>query len=577
MRITNKLGLSVALLVAATACTPSEPGTPADAIYVNANVVTMNDAQPRAEAIAIKDGQILAVGTRRDVEAHRGQATTVTDLEGRTVTPGFIDGHGHLSAVGVAQVAANLNPPPDGKVDSVAALQQSLRDWMSTSTIPERYGVIFGFGYDDSQLAELRHPTRDELDAVSTDLPVYILHQSGHLGAANSKALEIAGLGAATPDPAGGVIQRRTGSQEPNGVLEEAAHFGALAKIVFVHLGPEQALATTRAGLEAYASFGYTTAQDGGTTPGLVAGYAAAAEQQALTIDVVSYVYTHTIRPTDTFMQGPYFGRQYNNGYRIAGVKLNLDGSPQGKTAWLTQPYFEPPPGKDPSYRGYPAFENEQVVAYLEQAFENDWQVMAHVNGDAAVDQYLDALAEVNTRIPVGGRRTIAIHAQTARADQLDRMKELEVMPSFFAAHTFYWGDWHRDSVLGPERAANISPTGWARERDMIFTSHHDAPIIPPNAMRVLWATVNRTTRSGLVLGPDQRVDPETGLKALTIWAAWQSREEDRKGSIEAGKLADLVVLSDDPLTIDPAGIADITVLRTIKNGQEVYRAGGGQ
>jgi len=356
-------------------------------------------------------------------------------------------------------------------------------------------------------------------------------------------------------------------------VLEEAAHFGALGKIVFVHLGPEQALATTKAGLDAYASFGYTTAQDGGTTPALVAGYVAAAEQHALTIDVVSYVYINTIRPTDTFMQGPYFGRQYNNGYRIAGVKLNLDGSPQGKTAWLTQPYFEAPPGKDSSYRGYPAFENEQVVAFLEQAFGNDWQVMAHVNGDAALDQYLNSLAEVNTRIPISERRTVAIHAQTARADQLDRLKELGVMPSFFAAHTFYWGDWHRDSVLGPERAANISPTVWARERDMIFTTHHDAPIILPNAMRVLWATVNRTTRSGLVLGPDQCVDPETGLKALTIWAAWQYGEEDTKGSVEAGKLADLVVLSDDPLTTDRAKIADIKVLRTIKSGKEVYRS----
>lgn len=272
-------------------------------------------------------------------------------------------------------------------------------------------------------------------------------------------------------------------------------------------------------------------------------------------------------------MSGPYFGRAYNKRYRIAGVKLNLDGSPQGKTAWLTEPYFEPPKGEPSSYRGYPNMENAQVTAYVEQAFENDWQLLAHVNGDAALDQYLNALAEVSQRFPDPGRRTVAIHCQTAREDQVERMKELHVMPSFYTAHTFYWGDWHRDSVLGPKRAQNISPTGWARARDMIFTVHHDAPVIPPSAMRVMDATVNRTTRSGLVLGPQQRVSPEVALKALTIWAAYQYFEEDRKGSITPGKLADLVVLSADPLAVPSSKIAEIRVLQTIKEGREVYRA----
>ena len=557
---------------AAQAEQPVVPATLADTIYLNANVITMNDAQPTAEAVAVKDGLILAVGSGQDVGRYRDDSTRVHDLGGNTMTPGFIDGHGHLSGVGMVAIAANLNSPPDGPVDSIAGIQQALRDWMNLPDKAVDFGVIFGNGYDDSQLQEKRHPTRDDLDAVSTELPVFVLHQSGHLVSVNSKALEVLGIDAATPDPEGGVIRRRPGSREPDGVLEENASFQALDTFILKKLAPQQALATTEAGIETYATYGYTTAQEGGGTPELIAGYLAAAEQGKLAIDVVAYVYTQALADSMDIMNGPYVGGEYRNGFRIGGLKLSLDGSPQGKTAWLTQPYFEPPHGQGPDYRGYPNMPDEKVVAYIEQAFTNGWQVLAHTNGDAALDQYLDALEQVSQRLPGSDRRSVAIHAQTARADQLDRMKQLGVMPSFFAAHTYYWGDWHRDSVLGPERAANISPTGWALERGMIFTSHHDAPVIPPNSLRVLDATVNRTTRSGQVLGPDQRVEPEVALKALTIWAAWQHGEEDSKGSIEPGKLADFVVLDGNPLSVERARLVDLKVLETIKRGETVYR-----
>lgn len=575
MTIRTTAGLGLALALGATiGCGRAGSGDLADAIYVNANVITVNDAQPRAEAIAVKDGKILAVGTRRDIERYRGDSTAVHDLGGKTVTPGFIDAHGHLSGAGIVGVAANLLPPPDGKVTSIAKLQQSLRAWMDTSVVPKTYGVIFGAGYDDSQLKEQRHPTRDELDAVSTEYPIIAMHQSGHLSVLNSRALRLVGYAAATPDPDGGVIRRRPGSREPNGVLEENAHSVALGKIILSKLGPEQALATTMAGLEEYASFGYTTAQDGGMTPALAAGYIAAGKQGKLPLDVVGYMAYPMDSAARAYMQGEYVSRDYHERFRIGGVKIMLDGSPQGKTAWLTQPYVEPPAGQDAGYRGYPNMPDERLEGYVEESYRNGWQVLAHVNGDAALDQYLDAIEKARARMPGTDRRTVAIHAQTARADQLDRMKSLEVTPSFFAAHTYYWGDWHRNSVLGPERAANISPTRWALDRGMIFTTHHDAPVIPPKAMRIFWATVNRTTRSGLVLGPEQRVSADIALKALTIWAAYQHFEEDLKGSIEPGKLADLVVLSGDPLTIDPAGIADIQVLETIKEGRTVYRRG---
>jgi predicted amidohydrolase YtcJ len=170
-------------------------------------------------------------------------------------------------------------------------------------------------------------------------------------------------------------------------------------------------------------------------------------------------------------------------------------------------------------------------------------------------------------------RRQVAIHAQTARADQVAAFQELGIFPSFFPMHTFYWGDWHRNSVLGPERGNNISPTGWAMQRGMIFSSHHDAPVAFPDSMRVLSATVTRVARgSGDVVGPEHRVAPLVALKAMTLWAAYQHFEEKSKGSIEVGKVADFVLLSDDPLAVDPLKIADIRVLETIKGGQTVYR-----
>ena len=548
------------------------PAATADRIYVNGTVITVDDAHPQAEAVAVKGGKILRVGTRAEVEALKGPATVVQDLGGKTLLPGFIDAHGHLSGVGLQAVSANLLPPPDGRNDSIPALQATYREWMASSPIPKTYGVIIGFGYDDSQLREQRHPTSADLDKVSTDLPVYAIHQSGHLGVANSKALAMIGVTADSVDPPGGHIQRKPGSKAPNGVLEENAHFAALVKLAFEHVKEEQSRALQAAGEQLYIKYGFTTAQDGATDPGNVAGYIAAAEAGRLKIDVASYPAFLSLGD-GAFMKGPYFGREYKGHFRIAGVKLTLDGSPQGKTAWLTKPYYKPPSGQKADYAGYPALKDEQVVAAVQDAFSKNWQVLAHTNGDAALDQFLNAVEQAGKAAPGTDRRPVAIHAQTARLDQVERMKALGVIPAFFSMHTFYWGDWHRDSVLGPERAANISPTGWALARGMIFTSHHDAPVAFPDSMRVLSATVNRATRSGQVLGPDQRVDPIVAIKAMTLWAAYQHFEEKTKGSIEAGKLADFVVLSDNPLTVDRAMLADLVVLETIKEGQSLYKA----
>jgi predicted amidohydrolase YtcJ len=250
-----------------------------------------------------------------------------------------------------------------------------------------------------------------------------------------------------------------------------------------------------------------------------------------------------------------------------------LDGSPQGKTAWLTKPYHVPPEGQAVDYRGYEAVPDDEAVALVNKAFSNGWQILAHCNGDAAADQFIRAIRAATKKYGKADRRPVMIHSQTVRDDQLDEMKELGIIPSFFGMHTYYWGDWHRDSVLGQERAARISPAASALKRGMIFTQHHDAPVALPSSIMILASQVNRTTRSGKVLGREQRVSVMDALKSITINAAYQYFEEKTKGSLEPGKLADFVILDKNPLKIKPMAIKDIKVVETIKEGKPIYVA----
>ena len=248
-----------------------------------------------------------------------------------------------------------------------------------------------------------------------------------------------------------------------------------------------------------------------------------------------------------------------------------LDGSPQGKTAWLTKPYLHPPHGQNETYVGYATLKDEQVQAYIEQAFESNTPLLAHANGDAAADQLINAITLANQKFGKEDRRSVMIHAQTVRDDQIDAMLEQGITPSYFSAHTFYWGDWHRDSVFGAERASRISPLRTSADKGLRYTTHNDTPIVPPDMMRLMWASVNRVTRSGKVLGEAQRATQMEALRSITIDAAHQYFEEESKGSISVGKIADFVILDNNPLNVKPMNIKDIQILKTIKNGEVIY------
>jgi predicted amidohydrolase YtcJ len=554
----------------AEAQTPPAPSGAADLIYSGGPIVTVNDAQPSAEAVAVRGGRILAVGSRAQVEATRGPGTRMVNLEGRTMLPGFVDPHGHVVMVGLQAVGANMLAAPDGEANDIPAVIRILREWMQRNEAAvRRYNLVFGFGYDDSQLREGRHPTREDLDQVSTDVPVLIIHTSSHLAAANSKALEVAGITGATPDPVGGVFRRRDGSREPNGVMEENALLVGAAPLL-ARLDEAAWLSMIKAGSEFYASFGYTTAQEGRAMGPAIAQLTQAANRGLLPIDVVAYP---DILGAADQLGGALHGAAYRNRLRIGGAKISLDGSPQGKTAWLTRPYLVPPAGVAADYRGLQTAPTDATIEAFSRCWERNWQIMAHANGDAAIDLMIAATREATRRHGRGDRRPVLIHGQTLREDQVDPLRELGIFPALFPMHTFYWGDWHRDSVLGPERAENISPTGWLMSRGMMFTSHHDAPVARPDSMRVLSATVTRRSRTGDIIGPRHRVPVGMALKAMTIWSAHQHFEEATKGSIEVGKLADFVVLSDNPMTVDPEKLAELKVVETIKEGTSVHRA----
>jgi hypothetical protein len=555
---------ALALIMSILASGAAAAAEPADTIYYNGTIITVDDARPAAEAVAVRDGRILAVGSEAEVLDTAGESTRRVDLGGRTMLPGFVDSHGHGYMIGLQASTANLLPPPDGLGSDIPSLQELLSDWAAQNPgAVERVGWIAGFGYDDSQLAEQRHPTRQELDAVSTEYPVLIIHQSGHLGVANTKALEMAGITAATEDPKGGVFRREAGSNQPNGVMEEYAFFFMISRLA-AQFDDEVNEFLTIQGTRLAASFGYTTVQEGRAMQDSLDTMRRVAEKGDLLVDLVAYpdiLEVDDIRPS----------MQYENRFRVGGAKLTIDGSPQGKTAFLTEPYHVVPEGQPEDYRGYGAISGETAIEAVEKAFANGWQILCHANGDAAIDQFITAVRSAREKYPDVRNRPVLIHGQTLRFDQVAELDELEIFPSLFPMHTFYWGDWHRDSVLGPERADDISPTGWVLDRGMMFGSHHDAPVALPNSMRVLSATVTRRSRTGDILGPIHRVPVETALKAMTIWPAWQHFEESHKGSITPGKLADFVILSDNPLTVPEDRIDDLVVLETIKEDETIY------
>jgi predicted amidohydrolase YtcJ len=532
-------------------------------LYLGGPILTMDPQDRIVEALGVEGDRIAAVGSRAELEAWADGSARVVDLAGRALLPGFIDAHGHFPGRGIFAVQVDLNSPPVGDVETLADLLARLRE-RARETRSGNW--IVGWGYDDTLLAEKRHPTRHDLDAVSQKHPIVLWHVSGHLATANSLALEGVGISADTPDPEGGRIRRDPGSGEPDGVLEENARdpLQGGSRPSFL-----DGLRMARAGSALYLRAGVTTVQSGYTLEPYLRGLTWLSRLGVVAPRLVLW-------PGDELTQRMLDGSVSYTSYderrvRLGAAKLLADGSIQGYTGYLSQPYHVPP-GDDPAYRGYPLMPREELIEKVSRRHAAGWQVAIHGNGDAAIDDILDAFENAQRQHPRTDARHVVIHSQMAREDQLDRMKELGVIPSFFSLHTYYWGDRHREIFMGPERAARMSPARSALDRGMRFTLHCDSPVVPMEPLRLVWAAVNRRSTSGASIGEAQRIPPLSALRAVTIDAAWQHFEEHEKGSLEPGKLADLVMLSESPLE-HPERIDLIRVLETILGGRVVYRA----
>ena len=530
-------------------------------LIISSNKVILMTGHQKAQplSIAIQNKKIAWIGSHSEAKKIQGQRI---DYHNQAILPGFIDAHGHASYLAFATQVANIASPPVGKVKTIKDLQENLKKFIKDSNLQPGEWVM-GLGYDDSLLAEQRHPTKDDLDAVSTDHPIYLIHVSAHLGAANSMGLSLANINSESNDPPGGKIRRYENSLEPNGVFEETAAYPLQQLAMSAYKDP---IGSVKKAMDIYARNGITTAQDGASSQETIALMQAADAQGMINLDIISYPIGQNglDQNLDSISFGNYTGR-----LKIGGIKLILDGSPQGKTAYLTEPYYKPPHSESDSYKGYPLIPQSEVSKWVKRYADLNIPIMAHANGDAAADMLIEAVKNADI---TSDHRTIMIHAQTVREDQLDKMKELSIIPSYFSTHTFYWGDWHRDSVFGEDRAMRISPTKSTLNRKIPFTVHNDAPVVPPDMIRLLWSTTNRKTRSGKVLGEEQKISTYSALEAMTINAAFQHFEDDIKGSIEVGKLADLVVLSEDPLSMPVNELLELKIMATYSHGKEIFK-----
>ena len=358
---------------------------------------------------------------------------------------------------------------------------------------------------------------------------------------------------------------------EPTGYMEETAFVQYLQMVPM--LGAQEFLEAYRKAQELYFSYGITTAQEGMMTEAVGSLYRLLLASGILKLDVTAYA---DIKEGNKLMEE---FRDYTDGYRqhfrLGGYKMFLDGSPQGRTAWLREPYEPENPETGPSdenYKGYPVLEDDAVYENLKKAASEGKQILTHCNGDAACGQLLAQCRRAeNEGYPLAAVRPVMVHAQMLAEDQMEELNELGVIPSFFVAHVYHWGEVHVKN-LGLKRAEAISPAASALKKGIRFTFHQDSPVIRPDMMETVWCAVNRQTKTGRVLGADQRIPVYEALKAVTIHAAYQYFEEQEKGSICPGKLADLVILEENPLTADPKRLKDIRVMETIRQGETAYR-----
>jgi hypothetical protein len=556
---------------AAAVQAPQQSVEAADTIYTGGDIVTVNDRQPSAEALAVKGGKIVAVGTRADVEkTHKGTGTKVIDLAGRVLLPGFLDAHSHyISALTVAN-QVNVYAPPAGPGKDAQSIVAELVKFRDANKIPKGE-VIQAYGYDENVMPKGQLLNRDHLDKALPDNPVLVGHVSMHGAVLNSAAMKKWGISAQIKTPPGGVIVRKPGTQEPWGLIMETAYLPIFASLP--QPTKEQEVEWSKAGQKLYAQHGVTTAQEGATHLADLELMKRAAAGGATLIDVIAYPFITDLEKVLAKYPKQTWGA-YDNRLKIGGVKITIDGSPQGKTAFFATPYLTGGPGGEKNWRGELAAPQPVIDKAVKAVYDMGVPLNLHANGDGAIDAFLQAHEKAAGGDPGKERNVTMIHSQFVRKEQLDKFVQYKIRPSFYTLHTYYFAEAHVAN-RGKEQAMYISPMRDAIDKGLVPTNHTDFVVAPLDQMFMMWSAVNRISRAGVVIGADQRITPLEALKAQTINVAQQYGEQSSKGSLEVGKLADLVILDQNPLKVHPATIKDIQVVETLKEGRTIYKKGG--
>ena len=425
------------------------------------------------------------------------------------------------------------------------------------------------YGYDDTVMPEGRLLNRDDLDEAFPDNPVRVDHVSMHGTVMNSLALKKYGISAETKTPLGGVIVRKPGTQKPWGLIMETAFLPVMEQSE--PMTAQQEIEWTQAGQMLYAETGVTTAHEGATHLPQFQTMRRAAEAGVNIIDVVAYPFITDVDKVLAELPVTEWGK-YNKRFKVGGVKITLDGSPQGRTAFFTTPYLTGGPGGEKDWKGEPTFPQDLANKMFKKVYDLNVPLTAHCNGDAAIDAFFTAYEFARAGDYSRPWNVTTIHTQFLRKDQIPKFVEYKVRPSFYTLHTFYFAEAHITN-RGKEQAMYISPMRDAIDAGLHPTNHTDFVVAPLDQMMMLWSAVNRISRAGAEIGLDQRVTPYEGLKTMTEWAAEQYGEEVTRGTLEAGKLADLVILDKDPLKVDAKAIREIKVVETIKEGVTIFPA----
>ena len=559
-------------LIALASCNQSavqnDKAVSADAIYFGGDIITMEgDTAQYAEAVTIKEGKIIFVGSKADAEKMKGDSTVMNDLQGKTMLPGFIDPHSHFMSSLAMTTQANCQPAPSGEGNDVPGIIKALQGAKQKFNIKDGE-VIMGYGYDENAMPGGKLLNRDDLDKAFPNNPVIVLHVSMHGCVLNSKAMGKFGINASTKTAEGGIIVRKPGTNEPYGLIMEMNYLPIFAALPVPTI--EEQLDQLKAGQMYYAEAGVTTAQEGATHMPEFRLLERGAKENRLYIDVISYPLFTEMDTIFKLHPASDFGK-YHNHFKLGGIKITLDGSPQGRTAFFTTSYLLGGPSGEKNWFGNASFSQDIANGLLKRIYDYGVQANVHANGDAAIDMLIKAHRFAAGSDSSKERRTTIIHGQFTRKDQLDKYVEYKMIPSFYTEHTFFFADTHIKN-RGLEQTSFISPMKTAIDKGLRPTNHTDFNVVPMDQMFVVWTAVNRISRNGVVIGANERITAYQALQAITTNAAYQYFEENSKGSLKAGKLADLVILEQNPLKVDIMKIKDIKVAETIKEGKQIYK-----